>query len=258
MRLTMSSPYQRAAVRAMVWSLIGVIYVPLFVVLHALLVARLGGAAYVAAAAVAGAVGAAFYGARQLALVASLIGALSALAVLVIFDGVVPLVHLAVLASGLGLVTGLVLKFPYRCTTNVLAKVLAGALTGAFCGALLTGAATLLDVTLSMAAVVAFLVSVNGVIYVASVRQVARVTASIPPRFCGLTEGVIIAIIATIVAASVWGFAGTLMEQQDGLLAAVMRDSAVRMPALIAAGFIAGGITGALLELCDLEWIDDL
>jgi hypothetical protein len=30
------------------------------------------------------------------------------------------------------------------------------------------------------------------------------------------------------------------------------------MPALVAAGCVAGGITGALLELFDFDWIDDL
>jgi hypothetical protein len=258
MSLAIPSVRQRAVLRAMAWALIGVIYAPLFVILHGLLEPRFDGAAYTAAAAVAGGVGAAFYGARHVALAASLIGAVSALFMLVLFDGDAVLWHLAVLAGMIGLLTGLAVDFPSRCTTNVLAKVLAGGLTGALCGAFVTGASSLAGLTLSMAAVVAFLVSVNGVIYVASVRYVSRATAAIPGRFCGLTEGAIIAIIAVIVAGSVWGFAGTLMEGRTDLLAEVMNDAAVRMPALVAAGCVAGGITGALLELFDFDWIDDL
>jgi hypothetical protein len=254
----MSSPSQRATVRAIAWALIGVIYVPLFVILHALLAPQLAGAAYAVAAAVAGGVGAAFYGARHVALAASLIGAFSAVLLIVVLDGAATLWLLSAVAAGVGLVTGLLVDFPSRCTSNVLGKVLAGALTGALCGALLSGVSMLANLDLSMVAVVAFLVSVNGVVYVASVRPITRITASIPNRFCGITEGVIIAVIAVIVAASVWGFAGTLMEHRDDLLAMVVTESAMVMPALVAAGFIAGGITGALLELFDFDWIDDL
>jgi len=258
MPLVMTSTRQRAVLRAVAWALIGVIYAPLFVILHALLAPELHGGAYPAAAAVAGGVGAAFYGARQVALAASLIGAGSALLMVVLFDGQAVLWHLALVAGGIGLLTGLAVDFPSRCVTHVPGKVLAGGLTGGLCGALLMGASTLVGLALSMAAVIAFLVSVNGVIYVASVRHVTRVTASIPVRFCGLTEGVIIAVIAIIVAASVWGFAGTLSDRHGDLVAAVMNDSAAQMPVLVAAGLGAGGITGALLELFDFDWIDDL
>ena len=54
------------------------IYAPLFVVLQQLLSPALSGYATVLAAAVAGAIGATFYGARQLALAATLIGVLCA------------------------------------------------------------------------------------------------------------------------------------------------------------------------------------
>jgi len=254
----MISTRRRAVLRAMAWALIGVIYAPLFAILHGLLVLELNDGAYAVAAAVAGGVGAAFYGARQVALAASLIGAAAALFLLVLFDGHAALWQLALLAGTVGLLAGLVVDFPSRCTSNVLAKVVAGALTGGLCGALVTGASTLTSLTLSMAAVVAFLVSVNGVIYVASVRHVSRVTATIPSRYCGLTEGLIIAVIAVIVAGSVWGFAGSLMEQRDDLLSVVMSQSATQMPVLVVAGLMAGGITGALLELFAFDWIDDL
>jgi len=70
-------------IRASVWSLIGMIYSPVFVVLRQLLSPALSGYATVLAAAVAGAIGAAFYGARQLALAASLIGVLCATLLLI-------------------------------------------------------------------------------------------------------------------------------------------------------------------------------
>ena len=70
------------------------IYAPLFVVLKQLLSPALSGYATVLAAAVADAIGAAFYGARQLALAASLIG-VSCATLLLITGGLLELFEFA-------------------------------------------------------------------------------------------------------------------------------------------------------------------
>lgn len=255
--LTSSIP-QRALIRAMVWATIGAIYAPLLVVLHALLIPAMGPAAYIGAAAVAGAVGAAFYGARQVALVASVIGAISALLVLVVLDGAGSFELVAALAAVAGIGTGLAVRFPSRCTAHVPAKVVTGGLTGALCGGMLAAAAGLNGPMLSLPVAVAFLVSVNGVVYVSSVPLLARLGAAVPDRFCNVVEGLVLAVIAVIVAGSVWGFSGMLLEEQRDLLIAVIDGTSAEVPMAVAAGMVAGAVTGALLELFELAWIDDI
>ncbi len=72
MTTVVSSRVSPVFVRAAVWSLIGMIYAPLFALMRELLYPATSDYAIVLAAATAGAIGAAFYGARHLALVASL------------------------------------------------------------------------------------------------------------------------------------------------------------------------------------------
>ena len=62
-------------VRGLVWAIIGLIYAPLFTALFVLFQAMgLGHWAFAPAAAIAGAVGAAFYSAREVALIGAVIG----------------------------------------------------------------------------------------------------------------------------------------------------------------------------------------
>lgn len=258
MRLALLPVSRQVVIRALLWALIGAIYAPLFTVLAVLFAPALGSFAMAGAAAVSGAVGAAYYSARQAALAASLVGVISALFVLLAFHEEAAFWHAALLAAGLGLVTGLLVDFPSRCTSNVLAKALAGGAVGALSGALLSLVA-LVGGQVSPVVAVAFLVSVNGVVYVASLRRIAAVTAVIPCRWCPLTEGLLIALVAVIVAGSLWAFATALGGYvHHELFPAVIEATSGSLPLVIAGGFAAGGITGALLQLFGFEWIDDL
>ncbi len=245
-------------VRSVLWALIGAIYAPLFVVLHALLSPHLGAYAFAAAAAGAGAVGAAYYSARQAALVASLVGVASSLFVLMAFYHHAAFWHAAALCGVVGILTGLTIEFPSRCTANVLGKALLGGVSGVASGAVLT-ALTLLGAGFSPVVAVAFLVSVNGVIYVASVRRVVGATGMLPRRWCPVAEGLVIGVIAIIVGGSVWAFANSLSGyERAGLFLQVIDHSADGLPLAVAAGIAAGAVTGMLLELFDFAWIDDL
>ena len=155
-------------VRAAVWSLIGMIYAPLFVVLQQLLSPALSGYATVLAAAVAGAIGATFYGARQLALAATLIGVLCATLLLITVGHQAQAWHVAALVAVLGLVAGVAVDFPHRCTANVGRNFIVGGAVGALAGALLFGVDVFTGFALPIAAAVAFLVSITGVLYVSS------------------------------------------------------------------------------------------
>jgi microcompartment protein CcmL/EutN len=45
---------------------------------------------------------------------------------------------------------------------------------------------------------------------------------------------------------------------QPGLFLQVIEGTAASLPIAVAAGLAAGSVTGALLELFDFAWVDDL
>jgi hypothetical protein len=243
-------------VRAAVWSLIGMIYAPLFVLLRQLLTPALSGYATVLAAAVAGAIGAAFYGARQLALAASLIGVLGGTLLLVIV-GQQPQAWLVVtLVATLGLLAGFAVDFPHRCTVNIGRKFLVGAGVGAFAGGLLLGVDLFAGFSLPMTAAVAFLVSVTGVLYVTVLDFWRDRSDAGRPRFCSLTESAAIAVIASFVASSLVAFAGIFAEGPPSALTEALMLSAHQLPLAFLGGMTAGAVTGGLLELFEFAWVD--
>ncbi|MBK5931700.1 hypothetical protein [Halochromatium salexigens] len=258
MSLALLPVTRQLLIRALLWALIGAIYAPLFVILEALFAPMLGVFALAAAAACAGAIGAAYYSARQAALAASLIGVLATLFVLIVFSDHAAFWHAALLCGVLGLSTGLLIDFPSRCTANVPAKALVGAVTGAASGAALSALASF-GLGLSSVVAVAFLVSVNGVIYVASVRWVVSATGGLPRRWCPFAEGAIIGLVAVIVGGSIWAFASALSGyDRPGLFLQVVESTSSGLPFAVAAGLAAGSVTGILLELFDFAWVDDL
>lgn len=244
--------------RAILWALIGAIYAPVFVVLRGLLAPFLIDFALAGAAAGAGVIGAAYYSARQAALAASVVGVVATLFVLVTFYDQATFVHAALLCGALGALTGLAFKFPSRCTENVVGKSLVGGLSGLVSGGILT-ALVLNGVDLSPLVAVAFLVSVNGVIYVASVRHVVGVTGLLPKRWCPVAEGVVIGAVAIFFGGCIWAFTSTLSgyERQD-LFLQVIDSTAAVMPLAVACGIASGVVTGVMLELFDFDWVDDL
>jgi hypothetical protein len=254
-RATTVSP---VLMRAMVWSLIGLIYAPLFVVMQQLLSPALPHAAPVLSAATAGAIGATFYGARQLALAASLIGVGCGTAVLLIAGPAPAWWLLVAVAAGTGLATGVMVRFPHRCTLNIGRKFLIGGSVGALAGAVLLALNLLLSAALPVAASVAFLVSVNGVLYVAALDAWRSLRRDARPRFCDLTEGAVIAVIALFIAASMTAFAGIFADDgQAGGLTRAMLVAIDRVPFAVLGGVTAGAITGGLLELFEFNWVDD-
>lgn len=247
---------QRALVRALTWALIGAIYAPLFAMLREVVAPSLGLGALVVAAATAGAVGAAFYGARQVALAAALVGVAASWLVLLLAGDAAAYWMAALLASVAAFAIGYGVDFPSRCTLRVPAKVVTGALTGAGCGALLVGVTGLSGLTLSAPVIVAFLVSVNGVLYVALLPRLIDAYGAPRGRWCDLTESLVIALVALVVAASVWGFAGLLADQPTDPLARTLLAVMWDLPGVVLAGIAAGAITGALLEVFDFAWAE--
>jgi hypothetical protein len=242
-------------IRAAVWSLIGMIYAPLYLVLNELLKPSLGAFAGLAAAGVAGGIGAAFYGARQLALMASVIGTGCAVVAMgAAGPGVAPWV-LSFSAVVVSMAVGFMVRFPHRCTADVGVKVVAGLSMGALTGGLLLLAQALVGLKLPVAAAVAFLVSVTGVLYV-SVLVMRPVRQTQRGRFCDVNEGLIIAIIAVVAANSLTAFAGIFAVDEAGALTAPLLRVTEQLPAAVLAAMFAGAVAGGLLELFEFDWVD--
>ncbi|NEV61312.1 hypothetical protein G3446_05240 [Thiorhodococcus minor] len=250
-----------AFVRAIVWSLIGMIYAPLFTGLMGLMSsAGVGVAAYPIASGLAGGAGAVLYGARELALISTGIGALAGVAVLILLPDGATLANVIVVASVLAATVGLTVSFPRRCSRHVPGKLLAGLVAGAFGGAVLAVVEPLHPVAFSTFAILVFLVSVNGVLYVGSVRwwiQVSR-RLKLESRPCYLIEAGVMAILAGVAAGSVWMVVSPLLGAEGGVsqLAALTMHHEIQ--AAVVGGLLGGGLAGFLLELFRFSWVHEL
>ncbi|MCF7989730.1 MAG: hypothetical protein K9M02_04735 [Thiohalocapsa sp.] len=238
------------------WSLIGMIYAPLYVVLYELLSSVSGGWATVLAAAAAGGIGAAFYGARQLALTASLVGVSAGLLLLLVVGPDIPMWQVATATAALGLLTGAVLDFPNRCTANVGVKFAVGAGMSTVSGLVLTGIVLVVGGALPVAAAVALLVSVTGVLYVATLSLLPARERGGRPRFCSIAEGLVIAVIACFVATGLAAFADIFSDASRAPLTDALLATAGDVPPAVIGGVIAGAVTGGLLELFEFSWVD--
>jgi hypothetical protein len=257
-----SAPRWRMAIlRGIVWGMIGMIYAPLFTGLAELFQGLgFGHGTYIAAAALAGAVGAALYGAREVALIATGIGVLVGVLVLMLFSEQVAVAHVVLVAAAVAGLVGLTVSFPARCSRHVPGKTLAGLATGAIGGGFLALVEPFHPNPFSSFAVLAFLVSVNGVLYVSTVRWWLSVSRRIhcESRPCYVIESLVMATLAGVAAGSVWMMIGPLIDIQSGLwqsASAAMHD---RIPMAIVGGLCGGAIAGMLLEFFRFSWVHDL
>ncbi len=237
------------------------IYAPLFTGLAELMsVAGLGFYAYPLAAGLAGAVGAVLYGARELALISSGIGAAAGVAVLIVLSGQVTLTTAVLIASGLAAVVGLTVSFPQRCSRHVPGKLLAGLMAGVFGGALLAVAEHLHPAQFSALATVAFLVSVSAILYVGSVGGWVALSRRLrlEGRSCYIVESAIMAILAGVAAGSVWMVAAPLLGTDAGAPQMASVSMHYELQGAVLGGLLGGALAGLLLETFRFSWVNDL
>jgi len=109
-------------------------------------------------------------------------------------------------------------------------------------------------------AVLAFLVSVNGVLYVASVPRVVRLTRRLcfESRQCNLIESLVVAVLAGLAAGSVWVVAGPFYGDPGSFVRDVGEAIYVQLPAALLGGIFGGVVAGALLQAFGFSWVQDV
>lgn len=238
------------------------IYAPLFIGL-AELMSGLGAGfyAYPLAAGLAGAAGAVLYGARELALISTGIGAGAGVAVLIVLSGDATLTSVVLVAAGLAATVGLTVSFPQRCSRHVPGKLLAGLMAGMLSGVLLAIVEPLHAAPFSAFAIVAFLVSVNGVLYVGTVSWWVTLSRRLrlESRSCYAVESLIMATLAAVAAGSVWMVVAPLLVS-DASAAAQMASVSMHyeLQEAVLGGLLGGGLAGFLLEIFRFSWVHDL
>jgi hypothetical protein len=252
------SKIRLALLRSVVWALIGLIYAPLF--LGLLAVFRdlgLGHAAFVPASLLATTVGAIFYGARQVGLAGTAIGLMVASLLLLIQPGAVGLWGAVGLATLVGGVLGWWVEFPERCSLQVPAKAVAGLTSGALSGAVLALAEPLHPFDFRAASTLAFLVSVNGVLYVSTVSWWLRRAAAGDNRHCGAVEVGVVALLSGLAAGGLWLGASPLVGLSETGLSPVLASLEAELPLAMVGGVFGGALVGVLLQGFGFRWVHD-
>jgi hypothetical protein len=255
------SRWRLALIRGIIWSLYGMIYAPLFAGLAELLKGfGFDSTTYIIAATVTGTTTAVLYGARELSLISSGIGAGVGVVLLILLGEQSAFVPTVVIAGVIATAAGLTIHFPTRCSTHVGAKAMSGLVAGALGGGLLMLLEFWQTTPVSLFIALAVLVSLNGLLYVLSLRGwVALLQRLFRTSYpCYLIETTIMALLAMVAAGSVWMVSGPLMNSDGSLWQTASLAMHAQLPQAILGGLVGGGAAGMALELFRLSWVSDL
>lgn len=257
---TPADPQRLVFLRAVIWGLIGLIYAPLFLSLSALLgYWGAGPWTYVAAAALAGGAGVLLYSGREGALLGAGVGLAVGVLSLVATTQLLGVQHAVLVAGVIAALIGLHPAFPARCDLQVPTRVVAGVASGALCGTVLAIAEPLHSEPFSAFTLLVFLVSVNGVLYVASLGPLLVITRRVCPiQFpCRWAGALVAGPLAALAAGSIWLMAGPFLGDQGALGQATTEVVYRQLPVALLGGIFGGVLGGALLALFRFPWVYD-
>ncbi|WP_242466139.1 hypothetical protein [Chromatium okenii] len=255
------SHWRLALLRGTIWGLHGMIYAPLFTGLTELLKSLgVGAPTPVIAATITGTITAVLYGAREISLMSSGIGAAIGVLLLIVLTGPFAFLQTILIAAVVAAIAGLTIRFPTRCATHVAPKALSGLAAGTIGGLIVMVTERQLDAPLSLSVVLAILVSVNGLLYVLTLRWWVAFTDQLCNTIipCYIAEAFIMALLASVAAGSVWLVSGPLTNA-EGLWwqTASLGMHAQLVPAIVG-GIVGGSVAGMIFELFRLSWVSDL
>ena len=207
--------------------------------------------AFLLAATLAGAAGAAVYGSMQAAIIGTVTGIVASTAYMVNAAKQVAFWEILLVAIGTGALLGGIFRLPAQFTSGTPAKALAGVGAGAFAGVLVMLFIWMFPVVSDIRIIAGLLVVATGVIYVISVNWwVSNVEKWMPGFFL---NALVSAVVSAVAGVSVWILGGAVVGvvgiEHDELLQMV---SALLSAAMVG-GAIAGAFSGALVALFGFE-----
>ena len=245
--------FEDALLRGVIWGLVGGIYAALFVgFLESFQFSGFSGWSLVLAGSLAGAVGAAFYGAMQIAILGTLAGVIATFAYLVMNAGSAHPLGVMVVASvagtTLGIAFGAMHVFLLR---GALSKLLSGLIGGSCAGLVLWTVTLMLPQPLPLGVLVGLLVPITGYVYVAvSDRLESLCAGRIPEPIVG---GLVAGSLAAVVGTSVWAVGGSATGSVDPAFKPVIDQALSQVPVAILGGAIGGILAGSLLGLLGMQ-----
>ena len=239
--------FEDALLRGVIWGLIGGIYAALFVgFLESFQFLGFSAWSLVLAGSLAGAVGAAFYGAMQIAILGTLAGVIASFAYLVIYSGGVHPLGVLVLASVAGMTLGIAFGAMHVfLLRGALSKLVSGLIGGSCAGLALWAVTLALPQPLPLGILVGILVPITGYVYVAVSERLETLCAGrLPDPIVG---GLVAGSLAGVVGTSVWAVGGSATGSVGPVYQEVIEQALSQVPVAILGGAIGGILAGSLL-----------
>jgi len=240
-------------IRAIIWGFVGSIFGGLYVGFSSLLTPLVGDdLVIIPAAAFAGAVGAAFYGSFQVAIIGTLAGAASGIGYLILADSQ-QLDEMAAVSLMAGVVAGFMYGNTHREVSGALMKSLTGLVAGAIAGILLwamlrAGVATNSYLT------TAILVPLTGTFYIYGVfKVISRMDCRLPLSMVG---SLVAALLSVVVAGSIWSVHEVMAASYELAASSAEQVGFRQVMAAILGGTTGGLIAGGLYAWVGLKWLD--
>lgn len=234
-------------VRAIIWAFVGSIFGGLYIGFISMLESlELGHLVIVPAAAFAGAVGAAFYGSFQVAIIGTLAGSVSGIGYMVAAENL-QMNELAIVSLFAGVVAG----FLYGNTHNAVSGALMKALTGLIAGTI--AGLTLWLITLGGFApnsyvTGAFLVPITGALYIVGILSIiSNLQCKLPLPLVG---AVVAGALSVVVAGSIWSVNEAVLTSYE---VTAVANSQIDFTQII--GSVLGGATGGLIAGGIYAWL---
>jgi len=245
--------FEETLLRGVIWGFVGGIYGTLFVgFLESFRFSGFSIWSLVLAGSLAGAVGAAFYGAMQIAILGTLAGVIATFAYLVTHAGGVHPLGVLIVASvaglSLGTAFGAMHVFLIR---GALSKMLSGLIGGGCAGLVLWAVTLVMPLPLPLGVLVGVLVPITGYVYVAvSDRLEILCSGRIPDPIVG---GLVAGSLAGVVGTSVWAVGGSAAGAVDAVFQAAIDDALSQVPVAIFGGAVGGILAGSLLGMLGMQ-----
>ena len=244
---------RRVLLRAVIWGMAGGFFGVGFVAFRHYLDFR-GEAGWhpIAAAAVSGALVAAFYSAKTVALLGAAAGSIVATIYLVVADPFPLGLRVAGACAAAGLVTGALASIFYEHERGALPMAAIGSVAGVFAGVVV---ALLAAYSAGVGDFLQALLAAGGTggLFALSVAALAgRVEAIVPHR---VSVALVSAGVAAGAGSGLWTLAGTLELQLDPHIREALDGVVNRTPYALLGGMIGGAIAGALLEFFGVNWL---